>query len=515
MSSSTLERMRFKRQNKAFVDSQNARQRERRRQQLSAQNASNSTPIHSHYQKWFHKLPKVQRPIVFKWSKQCTKCNAKLLNVEDDQWCCYKGRLHIEQLPLYPEEMQFLFLEENLSTTNQLCRKLNNLFSFSVLGVHMGSFKHFNGPANVVLQGRTYHRLIDVTKGEHSLRWFLYDEAERTSTAMRLKIPLALTERVRLGLGRINPYVEYARLLERSNIIEDEENQQPISQSSAPIALELRTNVASGEIAAIIHTSNFGNVSPRSVLLWKHGNDQPEFLSILSEHYEPLQYPLLFPHGTLGWGKVSREYRNITQIEWYRYRLLTEKRFLSLGRLTCEYLVDMYSRVEDERLTYIRYGRKLQHKNQKTISQDQFSADNADDSNIFVDPEENFLLPASFTHSRLWASNQVADALTLCREFGKPSLFLTMTTNPNWPEIKECLTPGQNASDIPIIVCRVFNAKIKKLYEIMKEKFGGLSYFVRVIEFQKRGLPHAHMILKVCKKGNNIFTYPQSNILLL
>ena len=112
-------------------------------------------------------------------------------------------------------------------------------------------------------------------------------------------------------------------------------------------------------------------------------------------------------------------------------------------------------------------------------------------------PENSFLLPASFVHSKLWASNQVADALALCRKFGKPSLFLTMTTNPNWPEIVSELRPGQTASDIPVVVCRVFHARMFKLYELLKKYCGGLSYFVRVVEFQKRGLPHAHMILKV------------------
>jgi hypothetical protein len=36
------------------------------------------------------------------------------------------------------------------------------------------------------------------------------------------------------------------------------------------------------------------------------------------------------------------------QIQWYRHLLLTESCFLSLGRLTCEYVVDMFSRTEDE-----------------------------------------------------------------------------------------------------------------------------------------------------------------------
>ena len=87
-----------------------------------------------------------------------------------------------------------------------------------------------------------------------------------------------------------------------------------------------------------------------------------------------------------------------------------------MGHLTCEYVVDMYSRVEEERLNYLHIGR---------WQQVQIHSIN-DDTNIAF---ENTLL-SSFMGSRAWASEQVADALALCWEFGKPSLFITMTTNP-------------------------------------------------------------------------------------
>jgi hypothetical protein len=51
----------------------------------------------------------------------------------------------------------------------------------------------------------------------------------------------------------------------------------------------------------------------------------------------------------------------------------------------------------------------------------------------------DYHLGSSWIGSRLWASEQVSDVLTLCRGFGRPSLFITVTTNPNWPEIKERL----------------------------------------------------------------------------
>jgi len=37
-----------------------------------------------------------------------------------------------------------------------------------------------------------------------------------------------------------------------------------------------------------------------------------------------------------------------------------------------------------------------------------------------------------------------------------------MTCNPNWPEIKDNLLPGQEPKDHPDLVCQVFKPKLKK-----------------------------------------------------
>lgn len=93
----------------------------------------------------------------------------------------------------------------------------------------------------------------------------------------------------------------------------------------------------------------------------------------------------------------------------------------------------------------------------------------------------------------------MADSLAICRAKGKPLFFITVTTNPNWPEIRSQLKPGQSASDIHTIVCRVFKACLENAIAKMKLRFGAIVYMVRVIEFQQRGLPHAHIVLKVCQ----------------
>ena len=95
------------------------------------------------------------------------------------------------------------------------------------------------------------------------------------------------------------------------------------------------------------------------------------------------------------------------------------------------------------------------------------------------------ILPSSFISTH----QQYQDAISLLRRFGKPNLFITMTTNPDWREIKEHLRPGEKAVDRPDIVARVFKLKKQQLIkDIEKEMiFGKCIARVHTIEFQKRG----------------------------
>ena len=107
------------------------------------------------------------------------------------------------------------------------------------------------------------------------------------------------------------------------------------------------------------------------------------------------------------------------------------------------------------------------------------------------------ILPSSFKGGprEMWQLYQ--DAMAIVRCCGKPDLFITMTCNPLWPEIIAELLPGQTAQDRPELVARVFKLKLNALLHDLTKKMvlGWTVAFVYVIEFQKRGLPHAHILL--------------------
>ena len=87
--------------------------------------------------------------------------------------------------------------------------------------------------------------------------------------------------------------------------------------------------------------------------------------------------------------------------------------------------------------------------------------------------------------------------MAIVREFHKPDFFITMTCNPKWPEIQSELLDEQTPQDRPDLVARVFKLKKDQLMHdlISGQLLGKVVAHMNVIEFQKRGLPHCHILL--------------------
>ena len=416
------------------------------------------------------------------WDRNCPTCGVRLLSVEGKAFCCREGRLTLPLLPPYPIYFTDV-MDQWRPRAASFIRKLNGLFSFTAIGTTGGFAKGLWGA--VAVTGRVYHRILSPESGAHSWRWFLYDNAGRESVADQLEVSPELVEVTKRMLEEQNPFLRTVR-----SAIE--------STQQTSYAIHLNQDAAGGEVAAIISAHNLAEIEGRRIVVQRRGDGQSDFIDIFSQSYEPLQYPLLFPTGCPGWSINNRH--GLTQIEWYRCRLLQEPRFCVFGRLACEYLVDMYSRVEEERLLFLRRGRQEQQRRVRRFG-DPAGAVDTDSST----PSLENSIPASFLGSREWSSEQVADSLALARVYGKPSLFVTVTTNPNWPEIVEMLAPGQKALDIPFVVARVFHVRLLHMISWIRKCFRKVVYMVRVTEFQKRGLPHAHILLKVTEITQHLY----------
>ena len=116
------------------------------------------------------------------------------------------------------------------------------------------------------------------------------------------------------------------------------------------------------------------------------------------------------------------------------------------------------------------------------------------------------ILSSSYIGSPRWFNAQFQDGMAICRVYHKPDYFITMTCNPNWPEIKAGLMEGQNAQDRPDLVARVFRLKKDQLMHdlITGRVLGQVVAHMHVIEFQKRGLPHAHILIILANEDRTL-----------
>lgn len=116
---------------------------------------------------------------------------------------------------------------------------------------------------------------------------------------------------------------------------------------------------------------------------------------------------------------------------------------------------------------------------------------------------KRIILPSTHLGSDRHMHKLFQNSMTIVRFFGKPDLFITFTANPHWKEITE---GGQ--SDTNRLITRVFNLKLLSLLQELKDGiFSTYKGLMRIIEFQKRGLPHCHILLFLDRDSK--FTTPE------
>jgi hypothetical protein len=110
---------------------------------------------------------------------------------------------------------------------------------------------------------------------------------------------------------------------------------------------------------------------------------------------------------------------------------------------------------------------------------------------------QRIILPSSFIIGPRHIVQNYQDAMAICRWAGCPDAFVTFTYNPRWLEIKKALPLGRQPEDRPDLVTGMFKIKLKELInDIHKNHILGRTIVgIYVVTFQKRGLPHAHILI--------------------
>ncbi|PWZ06841.1 ATP-dependent DNA helicase PIF1 [Zea mays] len=244
---------------------------------------------------------------------------------------------------------------------------------------------------------------------------------------------------------RGNPYSEHLRTMGHVENLDDYRIALNLDQT---LNQKTYNTPLTSEVAAVwIEGSEGRGQFSKSVML--HGKDSSSHC-IRSYHgcYDALSYPLFFPRGELGW------HTNIPKIRPGVFNPILHGK-----RLFQQFAVDTYIKIENSRLDYIR-------KNQDRLRADLYQGlvDSMLDGDIRGEKVgKRTVLSMSFIGGPRDMRRRYMDAMALVRKFGKPDIFLTMTCNPNWDEIRRELLPGQTPQDRSDLVVRVFHAKLQEL----------------------------------------------------
>ena len=376
------------------------------------------------------------------------------------------------------------------------------------------------GPKVVTIHGQTYHTTSPADPPPGLRRQFgqLYildsQQAlhERLSHPANVHLQEEVVQILQNELDRCNPLArEYKNL---GTILQQERQRAAENNTQLP---EVRMIISrrqgqdrryddptAAEIAAVYVADDGAPPNPedRDIIIYPVGTELTIHLNALSPNADPMTYPLFFPFAERGWGPDLRQCeaegrpigKRISLCQYYAFRIAYRDDSIIHhgGLLFQQYIVDGWTKVEGNNLNWLRHNQ--QHLRSETY---QGLYDHLRTANPDADIGRVIILPSSFPGSPRNMYQNFQDAMSIVRVHGKPDIFLTFTANPKWQEITQSLLPGQTANDRPDIVSRVFYLKLHELKEdlLKRNVLGRITAHVYTIEFQKRGLPHAHMLL--------------------
>ncbi|XP_027108916.2 uncharacterized protein [Coffea arabica] len=474
----------------------------------------------------------------------CQHCSAKRFHLEPPNFCCSGGEVSVVH-PVMPYDLFRLYsgTDEDCVHFRKNVRTYNNNLAFSTFAAKYDKdlTKNTKGVYTFRVQGQIYHLLNSLKPNGHpptGIQLYFYDQEEELSKRLDASPRLRdSTLKLLMGILEQNPYTKVFKSLRELPNLDD----HSIFLNSNPgLDQRLYNMPTSSEVAAIwTETDNEALDKGAHIQVYTHANTSHRIQHYFA-CYDSLQYPLLFPRGEAGWhygiprntttdkrkrketddgglvdaaqigtaiGLIQRENEaaeegkkkrdTVSAREYYCYKLQIRDNdrsmLLHTGRLLQQFAVDIYVKIETSRLEFHRKKQKeIRTEILKGVT-DSISSGQTEGSKV----GRRVYLPSSFIGGPRDMRRRYIDAMSLVQRYGKPDIFITMTCNRMWKEIQDNLKYGEEAQDRPDLVSRVFRAKLELLKaEITKKKiFGEVAACVYVIEFQKRGLPHAHMLI--------------------
>ncbi|XP_058225284.1 uncharacterized protein LOC131334340 [Rhododendron vialii] len=429
--------------------------------------------------------------------------------------CCFQGKIRLPTLITPPPPIRALYDgdDDRSISFRKHSREYNATNAFTSLGATLDPrMLSGRGPTSFTIHGELRHRVGSLLpqqgKDASYAQLYIYDPASALEVRNRRNQQLRkdVLQTIQETLLQVNPFVDKFR---QAYAILD---QLDITEQTLPAHLHYNSSKdrrrynlpTSDEIAVVIPGDGSKASGMRDIVLHLRGDNQLMQINECHPAYLPLHYVLLFPRGELGWEPEMKQWDvknnrpasvRLTQMEYYSHHLFERRTEYSTilrgGKLFQEFLVDSWAATEQNRLTYYKL-------NQARLRTSLYH-DLTDIGPDGLEPDQigqRMILPSSFTGGPRHMFEIFQDSMAITRYNHHPDIFLTMTANPKWPEITSALLPHQTAVDRLDLVARVFELKRKALMkEIEKNKvFGQKVAHVYTIEFQKRGLPHMHVL---------------------
>jgi hypothetical protein len=159
----------------------------------------------------------------------------------------------------------------------------------------------------------------------------------------------------------------------------------------------------------------------------------------------------------------------------------------------CDQRLSIIGQMRDQ----IMMGQSRQRRNTYSV-EDDLDEEERCGARYIDEPKRESYLPDSVYGPQCHLSVLAKNALVLVSEYGCPHVFLTLTCNPEWPEIQSQLINGQTAFECPDMTVPVYKSRLVKfktnIRNVKNFESGEVIFIIHVIEYQYHGLPHAHMV---------------------
>ncbi|XP_073024213.1 uncharacterized protein [Primulina eburnea] len=431
----------------------------------------------------------------------CEFCDAKRIFLEPPAFCCASGEINL-LLTEMPSDLVQLYCgsAEDAREFNICVRSYNNMFAFTSLGVHCDKSlsRRNDGIYTFRVQGQLYHFMDQLIPSNNenpkNLQLYFFDTEHEISNRMCVstKFKESLIQKL-IHILASNPYASFFRSL---NSIKNLSEYKISLQADPTIDQRTLTKPTMSQVAGIWLESNENEQCTSQHIQVYPKDNRPQIIKHYFSCYDPMQYPLIFPNGESGWhrkiaslnqmqkemrpkptcrGQTIYDIQSFTNAEhgiqtenkdlskrntqrstvlcreYYCYKLQireNDKSFLlHIGRLLQQYVVDMYIKIETSRLDFFRTT-DIQNRLRNEVYRGLLDSITKG-CQTGLDVGKRIILPTSFIGGPRDMRKRYMDAITLVQRYGKPDIFLTITSNPNWPEIKALCLPFDEIQNRP------------------------------------------------------------------